>query len=792
MPGEDIHIHDSEYLLICEPVSRRGKDALERIKSKTTNLILTINDFYEYLYAEPFFIDPEDNEAVAVDENDDFAFSPKGIATSELLNRKNKFEDHFFHEKTDPLLLIRGSSGAGKTIYLNKLMQEWKENNSDRTGDYRIMEVNLEESISETIKGNVTFPEKGKSLTTVNGNSSAQCYFLVQLLDKTFDKIWEIRETMDTEKAAYLQENFKKLYGIHFPDEVKNSLDILSQTKCEDDEAKRVLAGRFFKNLIEHCVDYDNIKKSITNTLKLFTRFLLCDSGMENHKQILFTFDSIEHYIDIKTRIYDSDISVIVDSVHQFMEDEKNYYKKVNMVFAACFKFIMVVRDTTDKMFSIDVHDHFSNHVDNSIDITHWYSTNKIFKKKMEYIKFLKNDPIIGILTLIIEDSSKFNTSIMELVTTMYNYNKRRISGILTRVAGFLLDLKENPDKNQKVIEFDDYISYWKQDSIIYKYMLRRSILRIILNLIKTTNYFDFISAKKDINGKIQDKQTYTRRILTWLSRKGNEKKEYISFQELINGVLQSPVVGEKTVTRERVNDLAEILLALDEFRFDAIDGGRQTGSNEIRPNKWCQLAIIKFNDSNFNSKALSQKMWEEYQAELSESDQYGVKITDAGRFFIYIQCDFEYFACRYAKSNTPLLLLRDFGVIEETIRSVYNRAKECIDYVIWKEHLFTNGNFRALDNRNYHYCQGSIELPFPYRVIKKHRQYLLQYKEIIGLKEGAYLGKEEDEKLIKIINTYAGNYKSIFSRLKNDQYTVNGIEKTVKNYFSPSFDGSV
>lgn len=43
-----------ENILLCDPVSKRGKDALKRLK-KNTNKDLTFNDFYEKVYAPPFF-----------------------------------------------------------------------------------------------------------------------------------------------------------------------------------------------------------------------------------------------------------------------------------------------------------------------------------------------------------------------------------------------------------------------------------------------------------------------------------------------------------------------------------------------------------------------------------------------------------------------------------------------------------------------------------------------------------------------------------------------------------------
>jgi hypothetical protein len=182
--------------------------------------------------------------------------------------------------------------------------------------------------------------------------------------------------------------------------------------------------------------------------------------------------------------------------------------------------------------------------------------------------------------------------------------------------------------------------------------------------------------------------------------------------------------------------------------------------------------------------------MWDEYTSELPESNKYGVKITEAGRFFTYIQCDFEYFACRYAKNDTPLLLIRDLNTIKETIECVFNKAKECIDYVILQEYQFTNQNFRALDNRNYHYLNEDVERPLPCRIIDNHWHYLLQYREIVKQKGGTYLNTSmaDDEDLLAHIETYAQKYKNIQIQIKENNYTVNGIPEKVKNYIGPDY----
>ncbi|MDR2597885.1 MAG: hypothetical protein LBC76_11275 [Treponema sp.] len=797
MTNEDEHINHLEDLLICEPVSKRGLDALKRVVERNPSVkTISKEDFYKNLYVEPFFLNEKYDTTVTLsddddddDENDDFAFSQKGIGYAELRNKKNKLEDNFLSKTTNAFFLIRGASGSGKTIYLNKLQEEW-----EKIGNRRTIEMDLEDSTSEITKGDVTFPQKGKPLTSNNGPPNAQRFFLVQLLGTAFDVIWEIKKSIDTGKIAAMNQNYARLNGENCPDD-KVIFDFLYEPYCADKEKQSVQRGQLFQKLIDFCVpDYSDIMKSIMDTLKIITRVLLFSSDMENPEQTLIAFDSIEHYIDIRTRIYDSDIVIIVDSVYRFTEDETTAYKKAGLDFAQYFKVVMAVRDTTEKMFSVSVHSHFSGRVDNSIDVTRWYNTDEIYGKKLEYSNMGQDKPAFDFMKLIVSDKSKFNTSILELVSMMYNHNKRRVSGILTRVIGLFQEAEKKPKENKNILPFEKYETYWKFENIIYKYMLRRSILRLILNLIKTTKYFDLICTQ---NNKLNDMSTYARRILIWLSRRSSEKPEYAGFSELIEGVLQRPDEGGKPVLKPSVDNLAKTLAALDEFRFDDTTNGGETRT-EGKPNKWCQLVVIKFNDTKYEgSSDLARKMWDEYQSESSSEsageNRYGVKITDAGRFFTYIQCDFEYFACRYCDSSTPLLLMRDYDTIEKTITRVYKKAKECIDYVIGQESEFSHKNFRALDDRNYLHRPGRDGLPFPYRIIKNHRHYLSHYIKIIELYEGRYLGLgiEEDNKLVEFINSYSKQYKKIYDDLINNQYEIQNVG-TIKNYFKTDYGLSI
>jgi len=784
-----------EDVLNCDPISKRGISALRRLQNYDNNIKLNVNNFYNDIYVEPFFCNEKDSNQLTINDeigNDDFAFSQTKTEHRQLENKKNTYEDHFLSKTTDKFLLIRGSSGSGKTTYLNYLIMK-------RGG--KSIYFDLENSLIKLTKGYEEFPHINEPLPSTNGIiPSPPWLFLILLLEKAIDIILDIIKKNDIGIFMRIKENFIFIYGNNYSDKTKKIFDVFQTIhECDNSEYNinnsRILEGDIFRTLIDLCVpNHENASICIINTLEIMTRILLCSSDLDNPIQTLITFDSIEHYIDVGRRIYDVDVRVIADSVFSFTQNEEVYYRGKNLEFAKFFKVVMVVRDTTNQMFSTNVHNYFSQYINNSINITCWYNPEDFYSKKIAYFrsKIPEISPSFRFFKSIVSDKSAPN-SIMKLISIMYNFNKRRISRILAKIASVFTDIDKNPERNTKVLTLDKYESFWdnKNISTTYRYLPRRSILRLILNMIKETGFFRSILVEGyPLNNA---NTTLARRVLIWLSRKTDVKDEYyVSFYELIEEVLRCIDLPKGTVEEKDIEVLSKILIAMEEFRFESDDTNvGDIRPYNLRPNRWCQLIVIKYNDNelkgNLTADILYKKMLEIYELKSTDSNEFGIKITHAGCFFTYIQSAFEYFACRYDDNNSlPLLFMLDITKIKKTITCVFERAKKCIDHVLMHEYSFSNGNFNSLYNREFQYrhiteSKNVVEMSFPLRIIKNHRNYLSEYKKIIGL--NLIFDNENDKKdVVEHIDKYMKEYENLFKTIKNNKYVIN--DKKIVDYF--------
>ena len=454
-----------------------------------------------------------------------------------------------------------------------------------------------------------------------------------------------------------------------------------------------------------------------------------------------------------------------------------------------------LIRDTTDQILpEAALHDH-----NKSINITDWYSTDECYKNRERYFaRQLQGDsPSVKFFHMIISDNEA-DRSIMHLISKMYNYNKRRTTRILAGASDVFEDLYRNPEENTKIISLEDYMSYWNTWERNYRYMCRRSVLRLVWDIINDTGYFKSISeACGDPDG------LYARSVLTWLSEKTDYRNDgYAGFCSLIDNVLRCPDIprNQYIPPEDKTENLAKVLIALDEFRYDEDYAGEShIPCRGKSPNRWCQLAALKFNDEKLRddlaSEKLTEKMKDIYESRGEDSSEFGLKITEAGCFFTYMQCDFEYFACRYDDIRTPLTLMKDPDRIKATIKCVYESAKACIDRILSHEYTFFNKNFSSSYDRGYHYqletrMGKKVERPFVVRIIINHRGYLGHYRKIIRdfiKSRGYYIDPKTDQDLLDVIKNYMKEYQDIYVKLKHSRYEIKSKSGTgiikIENY---------
>lgn len=805
-----------EDLLTCNPISKRGIDALNRVKNEL-NISMSMNDFFaEGIYTEPYFMNDSISEfAFNLDSSrEEFeyyninAFSVKGSAIRNMRINKVYYERKFFSKDSSKILLIRAASGSGKTTYLNYLIWERRKKYYPQTINQKIkfgelndafeLNFDLERAVSKVNMGGIIFPnEEFYNKTGLKqGISSAPCSFLCMLVQSIVDTIYEIALNNNIAFKNKIRKNFRKIYNNNYSNKVKALFDLMLY-KSFYITNKRKFCEQILSKTIDVCLEFGNcIKDFIGNALKILTRVLACNLDLDNPNQILIDFDNIEHYIEIDKRIYDEDIRLISDSIYNFVSEEDNYYGKIGLKFAKYFKFVLVIRDTTEKMLSGNVHSYFLLHNDNSIDVTNWFSPNRIYFNKIKY--FHLNDAgitEIDFFNLITNDSANTTgENVMQQISSMYNHNNRRTARILSRISNIFTQIENEPDKNEACLNYSQFKQLWTEFNTNHvKFLCRQSIIRLIYNEISRTGYF------RNIYGtivKYNEKSTYARRILTWLvNNKNFEQEDYVSFHIIVNEILKCPDVNGVNLDKEKIKDFAKVLMVLDEHRFTV--PREDVFNSSFGANRWCQLIVIKYNDpnlsTNLDAETLSDKLYEE-SGNVYDADNFGVKITEAGYYFVRALRDFEFFACRYDDNSTPLIFMKDVNEIKKTIRNVFLSAKDCIDNAISNESSFFNKHFIDSDQFDLLHISNEKKVKFqslPLRIIIQHRGYLQSYKYYIDddelhLKFKVFTG--EQRKIISAyVQEYLDKYEEIFYDIKKSVYKING--EVISNYFHKKTD---
>jgi hypothetical protein len=503
----------------------------------------------------------------------------------------------------------------------------------------------------------------------------------------------------------------------------------------------------------------------------------------KNVKRYILVFDNIEYYIKDHTVIFDSDIVLISNAIELFISSVRQEYDKIKKDFSKYFKFILAIRDTTARFILS------ATHGDNSysnVDVSSWYVFNDIQNKKKSILKRINSNyktkklrKSLSVLRVITDENNGSGQSFNTLFFEMYNHNKRRTVRILNKVIRKMIELE---DENKSLTTLDTFQSYWSdKHPEAYKYLCRRAIIRLILDFI---DYDDPNDAKKisffnkiHVNHNEKEIGTYARRVLCFLLYESDGKidENYVSFYNLVKGAFDPPRGNQ--IDSNVFSEIAEILLAMNESSYDKYN--------------WVQLIVIKFNATpSIAKKELAEKLEKSYEEKIESDDNFGIRITNAGRFFAYIQSDFEYFSARYCKNIaafSPLIWVKNIDAIKEIINTVFINANKCIETVQkFEEDYFRD--YKKIYDKKYFYKWTLLGkekpmMPHPYRIIDTHCSYLEHYKKFLEAeKEKNRLSKEGEEKpsvfsdqdieeLQKYTDLYINKYRGIFSKLEKDGY---------------------
>lgn len=731
-------------ILLANPLTSRGQEALLKIGEHVDE-----KKFMNDCYIEPFSSYKSVNDEI-IDPFSDPDYKPSSYAEEKDLKKlhkdKENFETNFwgtpnFTGLVDSLFIIKGVAGCGKTTYLHKLLLEKEE--------IFISEICDLEKASNTcrlITNNINLRKYNKSNDDTVWKFISITIPKINILLSRLDFTEEEHKNRLSEISKIYNKYFEDYSGrepIADDDEFQNFFEIVREYAKGDCSYSNFgeKINAFFNNIFVSFPCNFPVEVIIGILIRLY--FCMSKSSSYAGKKFICAIDNIERYVD-NTRIQDVELQVILTALEKAITDFATKILKIirksSESYSTSFGILVAMRDTSANIKSFIHYSDEPNQV-REIDISEWYNSEDIYKKKLVYFSeicnLIKNENYYIAFNNIISDVSVYKWGMKNLITHMYNRNHRRIA------TNVIMALDRTPDRTLKI-----FINTWNKASesgnSCLKHLCRRLILRILLDYVQERYYFDDLiiktSSKKDDLLSEHEKYFYTRRIVTFLYRvslNNGNNETYISLPKLIKQVLCRPHFNENEVTKKQINYLARILYTMNK--------SRSTETN------WAPLVVIKFDyDEEPTLDNLYQRIiniWGQYvstrnQNLVNDTRLFSVKITDAGRFFARVYPDFEYFACRHKKDLEPLLAIKNSKDCRSLITTIKEQAFECIDAVIYNEKDFFGGagnsrtrNYRRLySDESWLFKENANEKPttHPIRIIRNHIGYLTHYLEYI------------------------------------------------------------
>lgn len=825
--------YDIKHIILYSPFEHRS----DRRWPGDDSFVQNKDEFIKYCYAEPCF---DKKEKLLREE---LMYLQKQITSTRSIERlneeikqvsakrlaKSRFEKSLDTTSDNPIY-IRGFAGTGKSTYMNTLLVKKEQ---DALARLENVSFELYDMTQSTKK--VTF----LSYNWINHNFVATLYKFISVLmtrlNEILEKKMEDTEDMHRQRMKCILDNYYNYIfncGMRIYTEVfliieeylKNKIKY--NTSSLSDVSTDTFCYKMFNAINSYCpqenANLDDVDKSIDQLLELSIILLFCshdkkDIQSKKFKHFIF-FDNIENFIKNHV-VYNKDINDIARIMHQFVDSLTERFNRIGNAdfnFSQHFKIILAIRDTTEKIID-EIYLQDEGHSKIQLDVSTWFSLDEILEKKLKYFKSKGIIPYSieqsKIVKYIFEDTTYSEKGLGNVLSQMYNYNKRRIIIYTTTI------LEKHPDCGV------DYLNLWEtaksydqlpkskkvnRDLVAtYKNAARQIIIRLLLDYIEETDYFEAINTIRE------DRDTplgsgFARKTLTYLYRRVPlnimedevENLGYIGFNTLLREVLVSPCnpSHHPEEYRSQIDILARILYKMNSSSEDSTH--------------WCQLVIIKFKQETFDPDVLADKMYTDFVAN-NDDRAYGVKITDAGRYFVEgILPNFEYFACRYAKQSSPLFTRNNLTITSklpvgysnvaiELQKKVSEQVFRCIDAIIHQDmNFFTTNETPSFDGmysiegcpRRYCYEPPSRSIAdygneqcHPLRIINNHIRYLDNYRAYILTlknKDGYYYYNEETRKglsitILKVIKSYINKLNDIL----NDKIGENGTIITGASY---------
>ena len=615
-----------------------------------------------------------------------------GLETGEAkryFDEKSNFENNLsLNYGVENTFNIIGYCGSGKSIYVGYLMKKFKEENPNNYCiklDFASIGLGRGNGISFCGK-TWNSPYEARTVTYFINLIMVQLNILLGRMNLTEKKLKCYLNFNETRLERTYNQEFSVVFDILKKLDKKNISD--SQYNNE-----------IYSAIINECVDPNNEDYTAQKLFKLF--FILSFSLLSNKSSgKLFIFiDSLEHYLtgvnNELIQIYNADINKIATLMNDFLCGIKHldYFSNDYQDVLNRIRIIMSCRETSINMLTSYVPNK-EDGMNYAINISDWFRVSDILDKRIDYYdRYLKNNKnynflerdTVGIaLEYIFQDDCM--KGLYEKLQEMYNHNYRRLIIFLDETLA------------EKKL-FNDYL--WLQKKIDNSfdnssYLIRGSRQMIIGGLFRNIAKHGFFEKIKAIGeGENQLGLPYTRRILVYLKRKhpnedilSNPNGCYVSFSDMLTEAFEKS--NGDQIRDTDIEALADVILNLNESKKEN--------------NKWCQLVIIRFNNENINRDKLIAILKRARAGEIFLNEDFSLKITDAGRFYLENLKDFEYFAARYATDYKPLFCKENLQKINgeyrclTLINKVMDRVfsvsgnkehKACLDYLYQQEKIF-------------------------------------------------------------------------------------------------------
>lgn len=781
-------------IILCDPVTSRGKKSLENLGLQNA---ITEDFFYNILRVKSKFDEDEEPEDRDIDELENGLFCQYTLEAEqfrEMRSRLEDFEDSLTNDKSDsyPLLML-GVAGNGKSI--EAIRKVFFERDRDDIFGCKIY-LDLEGSPSKITKGGLTFQCRNPE--------SALDVFYIKLLDYMVDFLQEHRdyasEICKNFCAEFEERNLKNESEVAFFGALKKyAPGLLNKLwKGKNDTEKEVFT------LLDKLSSTGKVQEKIESLFEVLMLILFCLSPKKKH---FIVIDNIEEYIKVdQSNVYilDSDISQIYKSIKLATGNIVRRFDSIQRGLAwESFKVVFVMRRTS--LWFLDpsmLHCPFQ-HDRRMCDVTGYFHLPAIWVKKKKHIweEMLSHDTddksraLIDILDTIMCDCDEkaLGTTFQTLIAPLMSYGIRRNARAQAHCASVVYDILSAADDTLDYTSFESYSFKENAKNSAARYMFRRALLEIqfkwcIAN--KKRNRWaslgiGHIASQKKIKVgghevEVNETKYYSnqnvsmmRRILTCLSRfddgdpRDNTHSTHfdmfstIPLYELIRGVLVNPV-NRPEILNDDYEAFARVLIALSDMSYD--------------DTRSAPYVVLNIKDSQFHAKAsfselanLCKKIFEAGPEESLPDKKYncaefGARITNAGyAFLLDWQASFSFMASLYCFSIPPLFFLKNSGMIQYVIDTVYMNADNlCKKYESDAIRFLENRANLTLKEGGYLLSQGGKFITFREHVKMRHIQHLQLFKTYI--KECyANLGMSENTvaSLLEYISEYIEKYRT-------------------------------